>query len=80
MYFITDAREAIVGYSTNLRELLSRQKLTRNILFQYLAAQKILVDIKATKNTLIDALLKHWATTITKKVNFASHILKEILT
>ncbi len=54
------AIEAIATYSESALELLRRKRIRRDDLFQYLAAEKVVVSPKADKHELIQRVLRYW--------------------
>ncbi|KFQ64814.1 Uncharacterized protein C3orf38, partial [Phaethon lepturus] len=56
-----EAIHAILVYSQSVEELLKRRKVCREIIFKYLAAQKIPVPPSSEKQLLIDRVKQYWS-------------------
>lgn len=59
--YIAEAIEAILAFSASASELLSRQKITRDYLKQYLFSQHVSVPGNSLKPELISRILEHWS-------------------
>lgn len=55
-----EAIEAIVIYSESSMVLLNRKRLSKNVLFQYLAGDGIMVNVMGLKSHFIEKTLEHW--------------------
>ncbi|CAI9730856.1 Hypothetical predicted protein [Octopus vulgaris] len=56
-----EAIDAILSFSMSASELLSRQKITRYCLKQYLFSQQVSVSGSSTKQDLISRILEYWS-------------------
>ncbi|KAM8977811.1 uncharacterized protein C3orf38 homolog isoform 2-T2 [Pelodytes ibericus] len=55
-----EAIDAILTYSKSATELLKRRKVHRDLIFKYLAAQRISILPSSEKNQLIQRAIEHW--------------------
>ncbi|CAH1797481.1 unnamed protein product [Owenia fusiformis] len=56
----SEAINVLVTYSESAEELLKRQRLKRDFLFQYLVLKNVVVPVRAEKRILIQAIIQHW--------------------
>ena len=59
-FIVVEAINAIVTYSESSMVLLNRKRLSKNILFQYLASEGIMVNVMGLKSHLIENTLEQW--------------------
>jgi hypothetical protein len=60
IYLFADAVKAILSFSTSVEELLSRQKINKDVLFQYLVSEKVFPPVSSRRPELIIQVLKLW--------------------
>ncbi|KFQ17732.1 Uncharacterized protein C3orf38, partial [Merops nubicus] len=60
-----EAIHAILVYSQSVEELLKRRKVCREVIFKYLAAQRIPVPPSSEKRLLIDRVKQYWSGQLT---------------
>ncbi|XP_069693108.1 uncharacterized protein C3orf38 homolog isoform X2 [Periplaneta americana] len=60
MIYITEAIDAIILHSATPESLLSRKKLSKDILFKYLNKKKVPILPSADKKSMIDSILQMW--------------------
>lgn len=77
-FLSSDARNAILEYSESAAELLSRKKMRRDMLFQYLSQQKQHVAVNMDKCALVDAVLRFWGSQPLRKTQFFE-VLSDLL-
>lgn len=63
---VNDAIEAIILHETDIKSLLSRRKVTREILFKYLHDKKVDIPANSEKNFLIKRVIELWDNDFTK--------------
>ncbi len=60
LVYITEALAAIISFTTSAVELLRRRKIKRDLLFQYLYDEGVMVAPKVEKHVLVRHVLQHW--------------------
>ena len=53
-------------YSESSMVLLNRKRLSKNVLFQYLASEGIMVNVMGLKSHFIEKTLEHWGVSRTQ--------------
>ena len=56
----SEAAQAVVDYTESVQNLLKRQKITKDVLFQYLNKEQVYVNPSAQKQVYVDAVINHW--------------------
>ncbi|XP_060732374.1 uncharacterized protein C3orf38 homolog [Tachysurus vachellii] len=67
-----EAIEAIIAYSQSAEELLKRKKVNREVIFKYLAAEKVPLPPNSEKHQLIKRTLELWTCDRENTVNVSS--------
>ncbi|XP_066274488.1 uncharacterized protein C3orf38 homolog [Branchiostoma lanceolatum] len=65
-----EAVRAIVSYSESPEQLLHRRKIKRDLLFQYLARNNVIITPTATKTDLIQRVLQFWGIEVATNVQW----------
>lgn len=58
--FLSEALKTIVTFSNSAQELLSRQKINKDVLFKYLVKYNVTPSVNTKKPELIDEVLALW--------------------
>ncbi|KAI5107125.1 hypothetical protein C0J45_2763, partial [Silurus meridionalis] len=56
-----EAIEAIISYSQSAEELLKRKKVHRDVIFKYLAAERVIISSSSDKHQLVQKTLELWS-------------------
>lgn len=58
---LPEAIEAIIAYSQSAEELLKRKKVHRDVIFKYLATEKVVLPATSDKHQLVKRTLEFWS-------------------
>ncbi|XP_053351953.1 uncharacterized protein C3orf38 homolog [Clarias gariepinus] len=64
-----EAIEAIIAYSQSAEELLKRKKVHRDVIFKYLATEKVVLPAASDKHQLVKRTLEFWSSDSKKSQN-----------
>lgn len=59
--FLSVALKTIVAFSTSIEELLSRQKINKDVLFKYLVTNNVTPSVNTKKPELINEVMVLWS-------------------
>ncbi|KAK3543716.1 hypothetical protein QTP70_027217 [Hemibagrus guttatus] len=65
----SEAIEAIIAYSQTAEELLKRKKVHRDVIFKYLASEKVHLNPNSDKHQLVKTTLELWTSVSENTVN-----------